>query len=149
MLGVLWRFTEEVTEIDFNAIRNGERRALAKAITLIESTKKKAAFLAAAAQAMNLENVSILPERIESVNLSNSPDLITARALARLGKLLTYGSRIAGKSTRYLFLKGQDVEGELTEAAKSWHMEVIRHPSQTSADGTVLEIRNLKRVQKR
>ncbi len=115
-------------------------------VTLIESTQKKCAFLAEAGAAMGLENLTVIPERIESVRLGFRPDVITARALARLEKLLAYASGIAGKNTKYVFLKGQDVEGELTEAAKSWHMEVIKHPSRTEPRAAILEIGNLARV---
>lgn len=108
-------------------------------VLLVESTKKKAAFLTEAAAAMGLSNVSVIPERIESITIS-PPDAITARALASLAKLLAYAHEIAGQKTRCLFLKGQDVEAELTEAAKSWHMEVKTHPSATSAGSGVLEI---------
>ena len=52
------------------------------------------------------------------------------------------------KTTKYYLLKGQDVEGELTEATKSWHMEVIRHRSRTNADATILEIGNVARARK-
>lgn len=115
-------------------------------VTLIESTQKKAAFLSEAANAMGLSNLKVVPARIESVKLGFTPDIITARALARLDKLLAYGAEIAGKNTRYFLLKGQDVEGELTAAAKSWHMEVIRHQSRTSPEATILEIGKLARV---
>ncbi len=118
-------------------------------VTLIESTGKKAAFLAAASKAMRLSNLKVIPARIESLKLSAAPDIVTARALARLDRLLGYGHGIAGKKTRFFFLKGLDVEGELTEAAKSWHMDVIRHQSQTSPDATLLEIGNLRRALKR
>ncbi len=117
-------------------------------VTLIESTGKKAAFLNAAGEAMNLQNLKVIPARIESVKLQRSPDIITARALARLDKLLTYGAGIQGKSTRYFLPKGQDVEVELTEATKSWTMDVIRHQSRTSPEATILEIGNIARVRK-
>ncbi len=115
-------------------------------VTLIESTRKKVAFLTAAAEVMELTNVLVLAERIESVKLPKSPDIITARALARLDKLLAYGAGIQGQNTKYFLLKGQDVEGELTEAAKSWQMQVIRHKSVTSPESTILEIGNLARA---
>ncbi len=118
-------------------------------VTLIESIGKKAAFLSEAGRAMGLQTLKVIPARIEAVKLPSPPDIITARALARLDKLLGYGHGIAGKNTKYFFSKGQDVEGELTQAAKSWHMEVIRHPSITSPDGTILEIGNLRRVNDR
>lgn len=116
------------------------------AATLIESTGKKAAFLAEAGRAMGLTRLSVRNERIESVRLDFKPEIITARALARLDKLLAYGFGMQGKSTRYFLPKGQDVEGELTEASKYWHMSVIRHPSLTSPDGTILEIADLGRA---
>lgn len=115
-------------------------------VTLIESTGKKAAFLTAAGEAMDLNNLKVIPARIESVRLPAPPDIITARALARLDKLLGYGAGIQGKSTRYFLLKGQDVEVELTEAAKSWTMDVTRHQSKTSPEATILEIGNLARA---
>jgi 16S rRNA (guanine527-N7)-methyltransferase len=117
-------------------------------VTLIESTQKKCAFLREAGAAMGLSNLKVVPERIESVGLAFKPDVITARALARLEKLLGYGAGIQGKNTRYFLLKGQDVEGELTEAAKSWHMDVIKHPSRTDPRAAILEIGNLARVRK-
>lgn len=116
------------------------------AVTLIESTGKKAAFLREAGAAMGLATLKVIPDRIESVKLEPKPDVVTARALARLDKLLAYGAGIAGKNARYYFLKGQDVEDELTEAAKSWHMKVLRHPSRTSPQGVILEIGELARV---
>ncbi len=116
------------------------------AVTLIESTGKKAAFLRAAGEAMGLADLKVIPARIEAVKLAPKPDIVTARALARLDKLLAYGAGIADKNTRYFFLKGQDVEDELTEAAKSWHMRVIKHSSRTSPQGAILEIAELARV---
>ncbi|MEQ8179365.1 MAG: 16S rRNA (guanine(527)-N(7))-methyltransferase RsmG [Amphiplicatus sp.] len=112
-------------------------------VTLIESTGKKAAFLSEAAKAMRLGNVSVIPQRIESTTFSVGPDVITARALAPLAKLLGYAHGLAGKNTLCLFLKGQDVGGELTEAAKSWHMEAERTASVTSADSAIVAIRRL------
>lgn len=111
-------------------------------VTLVESTKKKAAFLAGAGRAMGLVNHVVLPERIESITIFK-PDAITARALASLAKLAGYAHEIAGKNTICLFLKGQDVEDELTEASKSWQMDVIKHPSLTSAGSAILEVRNI------
>ncbi|WP_395072896.1 16S rRNA (guanine(527)-N(7))-methyltransferase RsmG, partial [Hyphococcus sp.] len=115
-------------------------------VTLIESTQKKCAFLGEAGAAMGLSNIKVIPERIESVGLGFKAEIITARALARLDKLLGYGAEIGGKNTKYFLLKGQDVAGELTEAAKSWHMDVTRHQSRTSPEATILEIGNLARV---
>lgn len=111
-------------------------------VNLVEATGKKAAFLTAATSAMDLSNVAVIPQRIESITIS-SPDVVTARALAQLDKLLAYANEIADKNTVLIFPKGQGVEGELTAAAKSWHMKVEKRPSVTSPGSTVLVIREL------
>ncbi len=115
-------------------------------VTLIESTGKKAAFLREAAAAMELKNVSVIPDRIESVKLSPRPEIVTARALASLAKLLGYAHEIGGENARYFFPKGQDVESELAEASIYWQMTVKRHKSVTSPSGTILEIGKLARA---
>lgn len=112
-------------------------------VTLVESTGKKAAFLSAAADAMGLLKVRVIPARIESLNVAK-PDVITARALATLSKLCAYAHEIGGETSLCLFPKGQDVASELTEAAKYWHMDVERRPSLTSPDSTLLLIKKLR-----
>lgn len=114
-------------------------------VILIESVGKKAAFLRAAIEAMELGNAAVILERVERVRL-DPPDIVTARALAPLPKLLGYTHDIQGENTRCFFHKGQDVEGELTEAAKYWHMQVIPHPSITNPGSVILEVRNLARA---
>lgn len=110
-------------------------------VTLVESTGKKTAFLAAAIAAMSLDNVRVLTQRIESITVP-APDVVTARALAQLGKLLAYAAEFSAEKTVLIFPKGQDVEVELTEAAKSWHMKVEKRPSVTSPGSTILVIRD-------
>ena len=111
-------------------------------VTLIESTSKKSTFLKAAAQAMGLAAVTVLPVRIEQAQVA-PPDVITARALSATVKLCGYAHGIAGRNTTFLFPKGAKAEEELTEGLKSWRMDISRHPSITDADATILEIKNL------
>lgn len=112
-------------------------------VALVESTGKKAAFLDAAVRAMSLQNARVIPQRIETVAIS-PPDVVTARALAQLEMLLAYADQFADENTVLVFPKGQDVEGELTQAAKSWHMKVDRRPSVTSPGSTILVIREFR-----
>lgn len=111
--------------------------------TLVESTGKKAAFLTEAADAMRLDGLRVLPQRIESITISK-PDVVTARALAQLDRLIPYAHEISGEKTWFIFPKGQDVEAELTQASKSWHMSVEKRPSMTSPGSTILIIRDIK-----
>jgi 16S rRNA (guanine527-N7)-methyltransferase len=111
---------------------------------LYESTHKKCEFLNAAAAAADV-SVDVRCSRIEEAS-TEIFDAVTARACAPLSKLLGYAARFQGPETVSLFLKGQNVEAELTEAHKYWKMLDNRRPSQTDPSGTILEIRELARV---
>jgi 16S rRNA (guanine527-N7)-methyltransferase len=111
------------------------------AVTLHEATTKKCAFLQAAAQAMGLA-VTVQNARMEDLP-RQTYDIVTARACAPLPLLLDYASRFTGAGSVCLFLKGQNVGSELTEAAKSWNMQVSQNPSQTDPSGTIVIVREL------
>lgn len=111
---------------------------------LYEATRKKCEFLRLATQAVGVA-AEVRCGRIEEAS-PEMFDVVTARACAPLSKLLSYAAPFQGPNTTNLFLKGQLVDAELTEAAKSWKMQVVRHPSQTAASGTILEIREPLRV---
>lgn len=111
-------------------------------VTLFEATGKKVRFLEAAASAMGL-GVAVRNLRIEDAPPQKF-DVITARAMAPLPKLLSYAQKFVGKTSVCLFPKGQNVEVELTEARKHWKLKVRKHPSLSDPSGTVLEIRELQ-----
>ena len=102
-------------------------------VHLVESTKKKAAFLAEAARHIGAPAI-VHPVRIEDFvkNFDVRPDAITARALAPLEQLLALAYPLSKTGAQSLFPKGQDVESELTKAAKYWKFEPILVPSKTN-----------------
>jgi 16S rRNA (guanine527-N7)-methyltransferase len=111
------------------------------AVILYEATGKKCAFLRAAAQRMGLA-VHIENARIE--DLTPKPhDVVTARALAPLPKLLAYAHLLTDPNSVCLFLKGQNLGAELTEAHKSWKMDVFQVPSKSDPSGAILVVRKL------
>ena len=116
-------------------------------VTLYEATRKKAEFLAMAAERLQLK-IDVRNERIES-SRRQPFDVVTARAVAPLDKLLGYAQLFTAKDTVSLFLKGQSVAAELTEARKSWRMAVSQHQSRTDPSGVILEIRELSHGGKR
>ena len=114
----------------------------AKPLTLVESDSRKAAFLAEAARAMG-SDAKIVNRRVEA--LEPWPvDVITARAFAPLPRLLHLARAFITPSTTLLLLKGEDVEAELTEASKSWSMQVERFASRSDPRGVVLRLRGLR-----
>ena len=107
-------------------------------VHLVEVDARKCAFLREAAAAMGLR-ATIHHRRIEE--LEPRPfDVVTARALAPLTRLLSLAERFRDPATTCLFLKGRDVEEELIEAQKSWTMTLRRRPSRSDPAGTILEL---------
>lgn len=99
---------------------------------LVESIGKKANFLREAVRAVGV------PAEVHAVRIADfvkrAPkhiDVVTARALAPLPKLLTEAYPLLKKGARGLFPKGQDVATELTEAAKYWNIEATLAESRT------------------
>ena len=113
-------------------------------VVLCEATAKKCRFLETVAQELRL-GVEVRQGRIEDAE-PEIFDVITARACAPLTRLFAYAQRFWSKKSVALLLKGQNVEGELTESNKSWRMEAIRHQSRSDPSGVILEIRELHRV---
>jgi 16S rRNA (guanine527-N7)-methyltransferase len=60
--------------------------------------------------------------------------------------LLDLVEKIPVRPQRMLFLKGQHVDVELTEATKCWNISFSKHPSKLSADGCILDISEAERV---
>ncbi len=111
-------------------------------VTLVESDTRKAAFLATAAREMSLD-VTVEPSRIEA--LTPRPyDVVSARALAPLGRLCALAHRFSGRGTVFLFPKGARVDSELTAATAGWHIRAERIASRTDPEATVLRIMELE-----
>lgn len=115
-------------------------------VHLIESNGKKAAFLREALRATGAP-AQVHLERVEKYTRSpvESVDAVTARALAPLKTLCDQAFPLIDKGAIGLFPKGQDVAGELTEAAKYWSIEASTVPSKTSPEGCIVMVRGLKR----
>ncbi len=111
---------------------------------LIEADQRKAAFLREAARVTGASAL-VHATRIETARIDPAP-LITARALAPLPKLLGLAAPLLKAGGICLFLKGANVQAELTDAATQWHMDVDILPSQTAPEACILRISDLSRV---
>jgi 16S rRNA (guanine527-N7)-methyltransferase len=114
---------------------------------LYEATTKKCSFLAEAASRTGA-TVEIRNGRIEKADREPF-DIVTSRACAPMMKLLAYAQPFQGRATINLFLKGQSVGAELTEARKSWKMKLLEHPSRSDPTGVILEVQELRHAHKR
>jgi 16S rRNA (guanine527-N7)-methyltransferase len=72
-------------------------------------------------------------------------DCVTARALAPLNELLRLAEPLVNRGAKAFFLKGQDVEAELTEATKYWNIQPHLHSSRTGGQGWIVELDKIGR----
>lgn len=109
-----------------------------KSAVLIESDQRKAIFMREVIRQTNASAI-VLNQRIEDAARQDA-DVISARALAPLDKLLDLANRHRGKNTVYLFLKGRNIDVELTQTTKYRSMKVTQQPSLTARDSMILRL---------
>jgi 16S rRNA (guanine527-N7)-methyltransferase len=112
-------------------------------VSLIESDRRKSAFLAEVVRRTGI-SVEIHTARIEQIatqRMLKSVDVVSARALAPLVRLIPLSLPFFGDATLGLFPKGQDAESEVAQARVNWVFDVETTPSQTDAAARIVSIR--------
>jgi 16S rRNA (guanine527-N7)-methyltransferase len=150
LLPLLPQGTKVLADLGSGAGIPGLILAIARSLEahLFESNLKKGAFLREAARrtgaraqvhSLRIEAAGPLAARLKA-------QAVTARALAPLPKLLDYAAPFLENGAIGYFHKGQDVDAELTDATKSWKMQVEKHPSMTDSRGVILVVKEAHRV---
>jgi 16S rRNA (guanine527-N7)-methyltransferase len=112
-------------------------------VHLVESMAKRCRFLEAVVGTLNLP-AKVHNARAEALSLK--VEVVTARACAPMVRLLGFAEPYLRRGATGLFLKGQDVASELTEATKYWKFDVDLLPSRSSAEGQIARVKGLSRV---
>jgi 16S rRNA (guanine527-N7)-methyltransferase len=115
---------------------------------LYESNGKKVAFLR---EVIRRTGAAATVHQMRIEDLARDPNLpviqlVLSRAFAPLDQLLGYAEPLFQRGARALFHKGQDVDAELTEAAKYWKLQFKKHPSSTDSKACLLEVEEAYRV---
>jgi len=115
-------------------------------VHLVERNSKKAAFLREALRIISAPGI-VYATGIEDIvdSIEGPIDCVTARALAPLHQLIGFAEPLVRKGAKALFLKGQDVEAELTEATKYWNIKPNLHASLTGGQGWIVELDHIER----
>ena len=109
-------------------------------VDLVESDQRKAIFLSTVIDSLSLP-AKVYNQRIEILpNLA--PDVITARALAPVPKLLKLVENQLSPGAVCLFLKGASVEDELTNLESYSTMTFECYPSLSGPNGIILELKH-------
>jgi len=112
-------------------------------VHLVESMAKRCRFLEAVVGTLNLP-AKVHNARAESLSLN--VEVVTARACAPMVKLLGFARPYLRGGAVGLFLKGQDVASELTEATKCWKFDADLIQSLSGSEGQIVRVKGLSRV---
>lgn len=88
------------------------------AITVLDSSSKRCAFLSQARAALNLSNVDVVRERVETHRKSDGYQQIFSRAFASLDDMITSAAHLLADDGEFVALKGKHPQQELEAIAK-------------------------------
>ncbi len=115
-------------------------------VWLIDSLGKRCRFLQEVVDALSLR-ATVVNGRAEEQRIK--ADVVTARALAPMDRLLGYAQPYLQRGAQGLFLKGEKAEAELIEARKVWQFDSDLSVSRSDPRGRIVSVRSLRRVQSR
>ncbi len=125
------------------AILAAEKRPDVK-MTCVESDLRKATFLRTVCRETGI-TCDVISKRIEDIAPLKA-DIISARALASLDKLLGFSQQHLKPEGIAIFLKGAGYREEVDEARKYWGFSMQTVPSKTDNKATILTLGDLQRV---
>ncbi len=111
---------------------------------LVESDKRKAAFLTNAVNTLKL-NVSVVASRMEDLP-AQSAQVISARAVSDLPRLLDYATPHLADGGICIFPKGERYQQEITTAKRHWRFKLSERPSITNPKAVILVLGDVQRV---
>ena len=113
-------------------------------IHLIESMAKRVGFLEQVVEELALP-AEVHHARAEALQPPAGLEMVTARACAPFPRLFDYTAHFFRSGAKGLFLKGRDVESELTTAREGWTFACELIPSRSDPSGRLVRIERLKR----
>ena len=116
-------------------------------MTLNEPRKLRADFLRRTVSELALPEVTIAECKVE--RLQGKFDVITARAVARLDRLLGMACHLAHSETKWVLPKGESAQSELDEAVEAWQCSFRLVPSRTHPASAIVVAEHVQRRGKR
>jgi 16S rRNA (guanine527-N7)-methyltransferase len=98
-------------------------------VTLIEPRRLRADFLHKVCESLRL-NAAVVQAKVERAQ--GKYDVITARAVAKMGQMLNISAHLSTRKTVWALPKGRRAEAELAEARRTW--QGVFHVKQSVTD---------------
>jgi 16S rRNA (guanine527-N7)-methyltransferase len=116
-------------------------------MTLNEPRRLRADFLRQTVKRLALSDVTIAECKVE--RLEGKFDIVTARAVARLDKLIGMACHLAHSETKWVLPKGESAQSELDEALEAWQGSFRLVPSRTHPASAIVIAEHVQRRGKR
>jgi len=110
-------------------------------VTLVESDARKATFLRTALREIGVD-AKVETQRAETLPQQHA-DVVSARALAPLTRLLELAHLHLRPGGTGIFLKGANAAQEIAEALEVWRFEVQKTPSKTDSQAVLLSVKGI------
>jgi 16S rRNA (guanine527-N7)-methyltransferase len=112
-------------------------------VLLVEPRRLRAEFLDRTVKNLGLESrVKVAATKVEKVD--GRFDMITARAVASVDRLLRISTHLSTRKTVWALPKGRSAHSELVEARRNWQCEADSVPSCTDPESEILVLRDVK-----
>ncbi len=118
-------------------------------VILVEAMERRCEWLAEVVDELGLDNVEIINARSEDLGRSVRADVVTARAVASLDKLIRISSKLIAPNGRLLALKGQRAYEEIEKATKElkrYRLEASVHEVVSVMDGETTFVVECQRI---
>ncbi len=118
-------------------------------VILVEPMERRCEWLLEASETIGLDNVQIVRDRAENIGRKLRADVVTARAVAALPKLLRLTSKMIAPGGRLLALKGRRAGEEIIEAKdelKRRHLTAQLHEVVSVMDGEITYVVECRRT---
>ncbi len=109
-------------------------------VTLVEPRRLRAQFLQEVVAQLGLR-ATVVCSKIERVE--GKFDVITARAVAALPRLIAMAGHLSHPDTIWLLPKGRNAKSELVEARRSWQCDASSEASITDPESEILVLRRV------
>ncbi|HHS94485.1 MAG TPA: 16S rRNA (guanine(527)-N(7))-methyltransferase RsmG, partial [Rhodobacterales bacterium] len=119
-------------------------RAPNLSVIAVESDVRKATFLRTVVREAGLQT-SIISDRIEALEPLEA-NILSARALAPLPKLLSLIKPHLAENAEAVFPKGEGYEAEVSESLETWSFRIDTYPSKTNPGAAILKLGDIERV---
>lgn len=117
-------------------------------VTLVEPRRLRVEFLRSAIDGLELaQRVTVEQAKVERIE--GRFDVITARAVAALDRLLGISHHLSTNETVWILPKGRNAQSELAQAQRNWHCDFRVEQSCTDPESEILVLTRVGAKKKR